>query len=94
MFNNCYTFNGPESAVSLIGRPAHEWFDNEVQKTMPKTMRDVLAKGSKGVISGKGRTSDANVPTLVDFRELLLAARTERIEDTLLVVLHESRKRR
>ncbi|KAJ3341127.1 hypothetical protein HDU91_000750, partial [Kappamyces sp. JEL0680] len=55
MFNNCYTFNGPESHVSLSGKSLQSHLGKEVEK-MPRTLAQVQQ------IKRPGRPSQGGAP--------------------------------
>lgn len=50
MFNNCYLFNGPDSAVSVIGKSLQTSFDREMLK-LPKTVKQQEKKKRSLVFS-------------------------------------------
>ncbi|KAJ3272088.1 hypothetical protein HDV01_005953 [Terramyces sp. JEL0728] len=53
MFNNCYTFNGPDSAVGLMAKELHKWFEKEWEK-VPKSLEQVEAKKKRKSDIGLG----------------------------------------
>eukprot|EP00842_Homolaphlyctis_polyrhiza_P005721 jgi/Hompol1/614/HPOL_001259-RA len=50
MFNNCYTFNGPEAAVSNMARSLQRWYTKELEK-LPLTPRPPQDRRKKSLVS-------------------------------------------
>ncbi len=46
MFDNCYTFNGHESAVALMSKTLQRWYEGELKK-MPRSMEQIEMKKKK-----------------------------------------------
>jgi hypothetical protein len=50
MFNNCYTFNGIDSPVSLMAKGLQDWYTKELVK-MPKSLKQLESKKRKKSMS-------------------------------------------
>jgi hypothetical protein len=50
MFQNCYTFNGAESAIGLICKSLHEWYSKEILK-LPRSLKQLESKKRKKSMS-------------------------------------------
>jgi bromodomain-containing factor 1 len=58
MFENCFTFNGLESAVSIMAKNVQQWYVRESEK-LPKSMKEIEMKKKKkpSFVSASSRDS-------------------------------------